>query len=187
MLSVFPSLILPRSGRFPFCFWACLGELRFSSSFVAYIAHFLFTCLVFACSFVGCAKKASVSHPRSSEWQPRSLLSPSWFWFSTQSFAPKISSPLCFPLMCFSLTCSWVESSVRSSGRTLPPSLFPFAGSGVHARSAHTVSRAPCCGLPSLAASQVPVSIPCPAIFHHFLGFTVGLCRARACSSNFSH
>jgi hypothetical protein len=103
MLSVFPSLILPRSGRFPFCFWACLGELRFSSSFVAYIAHFLFTCLVFACSFVGCAKKASVSHPRSSEWQPRSLLSPSWFWFSTQSFAPKISSPLCFPLMFFLL------------------------------------------------------------------------------------
>jgi hypothetical protein len=53
----FPSLILLRSGRFPFCFWACLGERRSSSSYVAYTTCFLFMCLLFAISFVGVCEK----------------------------------------------------------------------------------------------------------------------------------
>jgi hypothetical protein len=42
-----------------------------------------------------------------------------------------------FPLIYFSLARSRVESSLLSSGRMLPPSLFPLAGSGVRARSTH--------------------------------------------------
>jgi hypothetical protein len=57
---VFPSLILPRSERFPFCFCPCLAEGRFSSSNVACVAHLLFVCLFFC----GCVRKRLQFHSR---------------------------------------------------------------------------------------------------------------------------
>jgi hypothetical protein len=127
--------------------------------------------------FCGCVKKASVSLLRSSEWQHGACSHLAGFGSPRRVLPPRFHRPCPnprFPLIYFSLACSRVKSSLQSSGHTLPPSPFPLAGSGIRTRSAHRQRGSML--WPSISSGRAS-----------FLGFTVRLCRVRACSSNFSH